>query len=320
MTISVIIATFNRSALLAECLAHLARQRFEPGDEIVVVDNGSTDGTARVLSAAAVSMPVPLRCLFESAPGKSRAIARALSVAAGDLLVFTDDDVNVEDGWLPAVRRTMGDPAVALMGGPVVARWEREPPKWLRSASNGSGRLASPLALLNYGTSPIELGDRTVLGANMAVRRDAFTRAGGFPSHLGKLRGTLLSGEDHELCRRVQRAGLRAVYDPAAAVRHWVPADRMRLGYYVSWFYWSGVTHSMLDRGEPAGRTAAGVPLYLVRRAAAGVVRGLAAVALGRMREGVECAIDVAFAVGYARHRLGHRLAAPVASPVGGQP
>ena len=52
MTISVIIATFNRAALLAECLDHLARQHFERGDQVIVVDNGSTDRTKIVVAEA----------------------------------------------------------------------------------------------------------------------------------------------------------------------------------------------------------------------------------------------------------------------------
>src|SRR5438445_582224 len=95
----------------------------------------------------------------------------------------------------------------------------------LGDATATYGPLASPLALLDYGSSTVDLGARTVIGANMAVRRSVFVQVGGFAPHLGKLRGTLLSGEDRELCRRVQAAGFRAVYCPAAGVRHWVPAD-----------------------------------------------------------------------------------------------
>ena len=61
MTISVIIATFNRAALLAECLDHLARQHFEAGDQVVVVDNGSTDRTKGVVAEAQSRFPVPLK-------------------------------------------------------------------------------------------------------------------------------------------------------------------------------------------------------------------------------------------------------------------
>src|SRR5438128_546444 len=99
MRISVIVATYNRATLLDDCLTHLARQRFEPGDEVVVVDNGSTDRTATVIRAHQQTLPVPLQWLAEPRPGKSHALGRAIAVATGDVLAFTDDDVNVDATW-----------------------------------------------------------------------------------------------------------------------------------------------------------------------------------------------------------------------------
>src|SRR4051812_432432 len=158
MTVSVIIATQNRAPRLDECLTHLARQRFAPGDEVIVVDNGSTDRTGDVIRAHSDRFPVPLRSLHEPRPGKSRALARALAVATGDLLAFTDDDVNVAADWVHAIRTAMADPTVALIGGAVAPRWERAAPRWLRLGSNGYGRLAAPLALLDYGPEVVPLG------------------------------------------------------------------------------------------------------------------------------------------------------------------
>ena len=310
-SISVIIATFDRAALVSECLAHLSQQQFEPGDEVIVVDNGSTDRTPEVIDAAAASFPVPLRHLREATPGKTQALARAIQTAAGDVLAFTDDDVNVGAAWVATIRSLMREPSIALAGGPVVARCERRPPDWLRSASDGSGRLAAPLGLLNYGGGRLDLGPRTVLGANLAIRRDVLIRVGGFATHIGKLRGTLLTGEDQDLCQRVQAAGLRAVYDPALPVSHWVPARRMRFRYYLSWFFWSGITQAWLEGEAGRGlgsvalpkkrRQLLGVPLYLYKRAAVSGVLTVVWTLSGRRREAIENAIDVAFAAGYAR-------------------
>jgi GT2 family glycosyltransferase len=301
VTVSVVIATYNRAALLADCLAHLARQPYGDGDEVIVVDNASTDGTPCVIEGARERFPIPLRHLNEPTPGKSRAVARAVEVAAGDILAFTDDDVNVADGWLTALRAAIRDPEVALVGGPVAPRWEAPPPRWLRRATESYGKLAAPLALLDYGPSVVDLGVRTVIGANMAVRRTTFLQIGGFSPHLGKLRGSLLSGEDRELCRLVQAGGSRAIYCPDAAVRHWVPTDRMSLTYYLSWFFWSGITHATLDADQSVvQRTVLGVPRYLIRRAALGAAGVFAALIACNVATAVERALDVAFASGYA--------------------
>jgi GT2 family glycosyltransferase len=305
MRVSVIIATFNRAALLDKCLKCLGRQPFIEGDEVLVVDNGSTDSTPAVIARHQGSFAVPLRHLEERRPGKSMALARALARAGGEILAFTDDDVNVGDGWLDAVRGAMADGETALIGGRVAPRWECRPPKWLRPGA-GCGRLAAPLALLDYGPEPLELGARTAIGANMAVRHDVLRHVGGFAPHLGKLRGTLLSGEDHELCRRVQAAGFRTTYWPSALVHHWVPASRMRIRYVLRWFYWSGITNASLD--EASGqRTPAlfGVPRYLVRRFFFGITGTVMSAARGSVTAAIERAIDVAFAAGYAVGRWG---------------
>ncbi|MGE3275494.1 MAG: glycosyltransferase family 2 protein [Vicinamibacterales bacterium] len=306
-SISVIIATFTRATLLDECLTHLARQPFVEADELIVVDNGSRDETGAVVERHQASFPVPLRLIYEPRPGKSHALAAALAVARGDVLAFTDDDVNVADGWLDALRSGLADPAVALVGGPVTPRWQDGVPGWIRQAATRRARLGAPLALLDYGPAPSPLGPRTFLGANMAVRREVFTALGGFATHLGKLRGTLLSGEDHELCQRIQQAGYRALYLPDVRVRHWVPAHRARVSYFLRWFYWSGITNAVMDgqAGPAPARAVFGLPFHLIRRGLTGAAAVVGRIATGAPVEALDRAIDVAFVAGYAATRWG---------------
>jgi GT2 family glycosyltransferase len=306
--VSVIIATYTRAALLDECLQHLSRQPFTTADEVIVVDNGSTDDTPAVLSRHQRRFPVPLHPLHEPRAGKSHALARALNVAQGRILAFIDDDVNVGLGWLDAVRSAMSDPGVALLAGRVLPRWENTVPLWMRRAPAQHPRLAAPFALLDYPADVKDLGPRTAIGANLAFRREVIEVVGGFARHLGKLRGTLLSGEDHEFCQRVQRAGFRAVYVPSAVVYHWVPADRARLRYFLQWFYWSGITHAMLQsNSDPSrqGHSRGGVPLYLVKRSVVAAVEALTALSLGRRATALDRVSHVAFAAGYAAQRWG---------------
>jgi glucosyl-dolichyl phosphate glucuronosyltransferase len=306
MRIAVIVATYNRAPLLRDCLAALQVQRYEPGDEVIVVDNASTDETPALIDEAAARFPVPVRRVRETTPGKTPALNAGVAVATADVLALTDDDVMVAGDWLATVRRLfLEEPDLAVVGGRVDPRWERPAPRWLHVESDGHyDRMASPLALLHYGPRQ-NLGSRTAVGANMAVRRQVLETVGGFDPHLGRIRGTLMCGEDHEFCQRVVRAGLPAVYTPDLVVRHWVPAERTRLRYYLRWFFWSGVTNAMLDLTS-AGRkdTRPGVPPYLWRRLVAAPGIALLRLLTGRTREAAMALLDATFAAGYIWKRL----------------
>ncbi len=319
MSITVLIATYNRCELLAACLAQLARQSFEAGDEVVLVDNGSTDGTPAVVAAAASGFPVPLRYLVDPTPGKSHALSAGVSASRGEVLALTDDDVLVGDDWVETVRTVFREAEIGLAGGRVTPRWSRPAPRWLREdGARGYGQLAAPLALLDYGPVRAPLGARTALGANMAVHRRALEAAGGFPLDLGKLRGTLLSGEDHQVCERIQACGYAAVYDPRLVVRHYVPPDRLRFAYHLRWFFWSGITNAAL---ECSGRIG---PVPGIRHWAARMITGIGRALAGLVRTRTDVAanalVDAAFALGYLAFSTGWIRPAGTASRQGTRP
>lgn len=308
MRISVVIATYNRCALLRDCLEQLAVQHYQPGDEVIVVDNGSTDDTEAVVAAFASAFAVPLRHLRETAPGKTPALITGINASHGEVLALTDDDVLVAQNWLETVRRLFQDPTVSLVGGRVDPRWESQAPPWLQLEHHGRyGRMASPLALQHYGERQ-PLGARTAVGANLAVRRNVLEAVGGFAPHLGRIRGTLMCGEDHEFCQRVVNANYTAIYDPALVVRHWVPAERVRVRYFLRWFYWSGVTNATLNGTDiAAAPRLLNVPRYIWGQLLRGSLAAATALLGGRRGAAANAAVDAAFAAGYIRKRwAGH--------------
>jgi glucosyl-dolichyl phosphate glucuronosyltransferase len=274
MTVSILVSTFNRAALLRETLEHLKRQHYEPGDELIVVDNASTDSTRDVIATAAAEFQVPLRYLHEPVPGKSWALNRAIAAAGGEILALTDDDVLVADDWLRTLRQIFQqNPQIGLVGGRVDPRWEQPAPTWLRVDDGGQyNGMSAPLALLHYGDAQ-DLGERSAVGANMAVRRGIVQQVGGFATQLGRRAGTLLCGEDHDLCARVFSAGFRCEYRPELRVRHWVPAARLTLRYFVRWFFWSGITEVVLERTVPAGFASQPARRNLPREFVSGLIR-----------------------------------------------
>lgn len=311
MRVSVVIATFNRASLLRDALDCLARQAFRPGDEVVVADNGSTDDTAGVLREAAASFPVPLRIVFEATPGKSHAVARAVEAARGEILAFTDDDVYVSGDWVERIHAIFEEGTVDMVGGRVLPRFTGRVPAWLKlSDGRGFNRLASPIMLLDYGTERQPLGRRSAPGCNLAIRHTVFEAMGGFPRSLGKLRGTLLSGEDHLLSERVVASGYRAFFDPSVTVQHLVPASRLRLAYYLRWFFWSGVTHAVLDRLRPPEAGSGGRPLirYHVGQAAKTSAKAALAVLAAGWTTAAREATESAFSIGYVWAQVSPRV------------
>lgn len=278
LMVSVIVATRNRQALFTETLQALIRQDF-PRDrfEIVVADNGSTDDTRAVVERTASLADRPsLRYLFVASPGKSNAVNGALAIARGELFAFTDDDVQPEPDWLSVVAKAMSRPEVDFVAGRVLPIWEKAPPPWISPALYGV------LAIPDNGNRPIVIdspGSRVMpIGANMAIRRGVIKQIGGFRSDLGKLEGSLRTGEDHELFLRMLHAGCQGLYEPEAVVHHWVPADRLERQYFRRWHYQNGRDVARLQTSYPEScRRLLRVPGYLWRQTvndARGVVAG----------------------------------------------
>jgi glycosyltransferase involved in cell wall biosynthesis len=267
--VSVIIATRNRRALLARTLDALLRQRW-PADrfEIVVADNGSTDATRVIVERAADRPSAPdIRYLFVARPGKSHAVNAALDLARGDILAFTDDDVRPDPGWLEAIVEALADEGRGFVAGRVLPEWETAPPPWMSPAVYGV------LAIPDNGTRRIDIvdrgGDVMPIGTNMAVRRAVVDRVGGLRTDLGKIDGSLRTGEDHEFFLRMLDAGCRGIYEPDAIVHHWVPAARLDRRYFRKWLYQNGRDVARLESSYPdSRRRVLGVPGHLWRQAA----------------------------------------------------
>ena len=179
-TITVAVCTRDRAEVLAEALAALlAEVGGVPGVEVLVVDNGSADGTAALLADLD-----EVRAVCEPVPGLSAARNRALAESAADWIVYLDDDAFVWPGWLAALRGAISRPGVVLVGGPIEPRFPTPPPAWFDPAS--VRRTFGP-----EGPLPDAAARRGFSGGNLAVRRDALEAVGGFDPALGMVAGRL---------------------------------------------------------------------------------------------------------------------------------
>jgi GT2 family glycosyltransferase len=195
---SVVIPVRNGAGSLPELLRALSRQTFDPF-EVVVVDNGSGDGSASVARAHGAQV------VTEPRPGRARARNAGVAAARARLIAFTDADCVPEPGWLEALhgcleRAPLAAGHVELSTGDPANRWERLERLWrfAQEQSVAAGWAAT---------------------ANLAVRRDAFEVAGGFDDGYRQI------GEDVDFCLRAGRAGQALTFCPAAVVRHAAERD-----------------------------------------------------------------------------------------------
>ncbi len=306
--ISVIIATRDRANLLAATLDALITQE-PPGQpfEILIVDNASVDGTPAVVESVARRAPVPVIYLSETKSGKSHALNTAMPRARGDILVFTDDDVIPSPTWLAAYAAAFRETDADFAVGRILPLWEVPPPSWMSEAFHG------PLGIPDGGTRRLELSqglneEIMPLGANLAVRSHVIDRVGGWNPNLGKLQGTLRTGEDHEFALKMLFAGFRGVYEPNACVRHRIPADRLRLAYSRRWFYDNGVIVAGLEDEYPSTtHYLFGVPRYLWRHLARNVLLAAWGILTWNTRQSAAAEMQLAWFLGYLRGRWSRR-------------
>jgi glycosyltransferase involved in cell wall biosynthesis len=264
---TVLICTYNRAPFLAETLDSLARCRSHRVRwNVIVVDNNSSDDTRSVVMARIGRFPVRLDYMFEGRQGKSHALNTGLDATSAELVLFTDDDVRVTEGWVDASCRAMlDDPSIDYTGGPVEPIWEEPAPEWL---DQERADLWGTLAILDYGPERFVFEERrrVPLGANMAVRRTLIDRVGGFDPQLGRKGDSLLGQEQAEFFCRSRAAGARGIYEPEMRLQHHVPAKRLTKEYFRRWWYWKGVSKSRLEQRHPV--TELGVDLRRVPKVA----------------------------------------------------
>ena len=182
---------------MERCLDALFAQHLDGGFEVVVVDNGSTDGTLELLRERAANAPVPMRVL-EDHGTLGRVRNASVADAAAPIIAFTDSDCVPAPGWLQALIAPFGAQGAERLG--VVQGMT------LPEEGAPRGRWSATQELT-------ELTDRYE-ACNLAYRTEALRAAGGFDESVG------FFGEDTAAGWAVRRLGWTATFEPAAVVHH----------------------------------------------------------------------------------------------------
>lgn len=238
--LTVLIATAGRAELLPKTLASIAEGALpEAYRETVVVENGPASGAEAVVASADPRLHA--RYVYSEVPSKSRALNGTLEALDDGLVVFFDDDVEVEPQTLTAYAEAAAAAGPRhYFGGNIRPKYEERPPDWLipffPPSARGLDLSAAPQAFF--------------IGLNWGAYRDDLVRVGLFDPTFGPGPLAKSSGEEIDMQRRLQADGVGKVNVPRAAVWHHVPPSRCSPHWAVGRFYQQG-----LERGIRIART-----------------------------------------------------------------
>mgnify|MGYP005849126035 CR=1 FL=1 len=239
---SVIIPNYNGEHLLPTCLDALRRQSY-PHFEVIVVDNGSSDGSVALVERAYPEVRLLRLACNRGLAGACNAAAR---IARGDVLVMLNSDTEAEPGWLAALVQTLAEHPQAGSAASKMLLFERR--DTLHTAGDLYGVDGLPR---NRGVWERDEGqyDQAVeifsgCGGAVAYRRQAWEAVGGFDEDF------FMYCEDVDLGWRLQLAGYPAVFAPQARVYHRLSATG---GGAIASFYTGRNTIWVLAKDVPGG-------------------------------------------------------------------
>jgi GT2 family glycosyltransferase len=274
-TLSVLISTHNRAALLDRTLAYLNAARL-PTDwavEILVVTNACTDRTHPLLERYA-SRPtvlgrprIPLRWVAEPLPGKSNALNRAIPLLTSNLVAFVDDDHRVDVDYLDNICSASSRyPDADILCGRILPDWDGTEPPWVHDS--GPYRIYPlPVPRYDLGEEPMPSPDETAIpgGGNLILRTALFAKVGPFSTDYGPVGHNLSGGEDQEWVKRAIAAGARLQYVPDIVQYHYVDHLRLKLAYLLHKAFERSASVVRLSDEAPAPHF---IPPYMIRKAA----------------------------------------------------
>jgi glycosyltransferase involved in cell wall biosynthesis len=248
--ITVTICTWNRCELLKRTLEQMTKLLIPPGItwELLIVNNNCSDATDMVI--ASFSDRLPVRRLFQPRPGRANALNLAVQEASGDYILWTDDDVLVDEIWVAEYCDAFSRwPEAAIFGGTIQPWFAQTPPQWLRRVWQ---QVANAYGILDHGNEPLPLTQKRVpYGANMVVRTKDQSRYF-YDPRLGVSPKSRIGGEETTMVRAMLSAGATGWWVPRARVRHYIGEGHQTTRYLRRYFFGYGeyLGRQMSDHGR----------------------------------------------------------------------
>jgi len=241
-SVVVCVYTEKRLSQIRAALDSIARQTMPPSQVIVVADHNPA-----LCDRLAAEYPDHDVVSSKFERGLSGARNTGVEHAAGDVVVFLDDDARAQPEWLETLLASYDDESVLGVGGVVLADWSSPGrPAWLPE------EFLWVVGCSYRGQPEVKAEVRNPIGANMSFRRSAFDQAGLFDSSVGRtfVSSRPLGCEETEFSIRLRRLspGARIIYEPQAVVYHHVDQSRATWRYFAGRCYAEGCSKARVSR------------------------------------------------------------------------
>ena len=241
LRLSLIVATYNRSASLIRALESVAQQNAPASEwECVVINNNSTDDTQERFAEFAAAHPdLNMRMVTELRQGLSFARNRGIRESEAEYIAIIDDDERISPDFITSyISLFDSTPDAVAAGGPIVAEYPSGRPRWMSHFTE------RPVAnTMYFGDKVREFPEgRIPGGGNMALRRSAVRRYGVFDTSLGYVGESLVGGEECDLFERLRIAEAKYYYVPKAVMYHIIPPEKLTASYISRLSYNVGVS------------------------------------------------------------------------------
>lgn len=208
MEISLIICSRNRAESLRKCLDAIKQAELATAQgELILVDSHSTDDTEKIMLEYKNNVPFPVKVIKAGRKGLGYARKLASKAAEGEVLVFTDDDCYLEEGYLLRAAKIFDDGTFQYCGGRILL-YDPQDAKFALNLKD-KFEYIPPQSYLRTGI---------IQGANFIVHRKVIDTIGSFDENLGA--GTRFRCEDIDLAARASRAGFTGAHVPKLVVYH----------------------------------------------------------------------------------------------------
>ena len=231
MKLSVIVCTYNRDKYIYNILKSIAENDFPPEKfDIILINNNSTDSTESECERFQSDFPqIEFHYFVEKNKGLSHARNRGIKEAAGDVLVYVDDDATVNREYLQAYSTFLEQNLQAMAaGGPVIPVYETQKPEWM---SHFTSQLVT--GYLYKGNRVLEFkGGKYPGGGNSAYRKSVFEKTGFYNVDLGRKGDSLIGAEEKDIYDKMRSFGMKYYYLPDAILYHIIPETKLTKEYF----------------------------------------------------------------------------------------